>query len=151
MNMQHDMPILVAGNIRVIDVISKRTGQLHGTGFKVPTHSRIAWRPRASIEVDLLLDKAKDRRRHGHAIEPRKVEHRKNKHIEKVGPCAFGCRTTTYTDISGNNKWQGVPAAAKHLVPGEVSVCQRCYTSLLRGVLPKGQTHGGRPPEDSGA
>ena len=78
------------------------------------------------------------------------VAQRKNKSVRRVGPCAYGCPTTTSVDISGVCKWQRPPNNMKHLHKLEDVVCQRCYTALAKGTLPaksKIYSTTGRPPE----
>ena len=139
--------------MRACAVLFDRTGENVGSGYRVASPHVCTWRPRALIETDLLLNKAVDRKlKKDKTIV--QVPHRKNKGIILEGPCAYGCPTSTYTDDKGVRKWQRPPFAVKHLFEDNKVVCQKCYTILARGSIPKpcnpANTHE-RPPEVNGA
>ena len=99
------------------------------------------------METDLLINKAVEIRRNK-VKNIVQVAQRKNKSIRRVGPCAYGCPTTTSVDISGVCKWQRPPNNMLHMHKPEDVVCQRCYTSLAKGAVPaKSKISSGRPPE----
>ena len=134
--MHPDLQIWVAGNVRACAVLFCRKGENVGSGYRVASPHILSWRPRALIETDLLINKAVDRKlkRDKASVQ---VQQRKNKSIRPEGPCAYGCPTTTYVDDRGVHRWQRPPQAAKYLLKPDDVVCQRCYTQLARGTIPK--------------
>ena len=151
--MHPNLQLWIACNVRACAVMLGRNGGDVGSGFRVVSPHVPIWKPRALIETDLLINKAVDRR-----LSKEKaiviVPQRKNKSVKLNGPCAYGCPTTTHIDDKGVCRWQRPPQAMRHILgPNEV-VCQRCYTLLARGMLPKTSNPANnheRPPGQDGA
>ena len=98
--MQPNLLLWIACNVRAVAAFNKLDGNLVGSGYKTSSPHVHSWKPRALVETDLLINKAVEVRRNKvkTAIQ---VAQRKNKSVRRVGPCAFGCPTTTSVDISG--------------------------------------------------
>ena len=136
---------IVAANVRAAVLLSQRTKQHVGIDFKVFDTILGLWKPRANIELDLLIDQALDRKKGKNINSTTLVTRHTQKIIAEVlqGPCHYGHLYTTFVNSRGISAWQRPPAiaAAKH--PFGAAVCQRCYTLLLKGKQPK---HA-RPPD----
>ena len=147
--MHPSLQLWIACNIRAVAALNKLDGHAIGAEFRVSCSHVHIWKPRALVETDLLINKAVEKRR-DKVKTIIQVAQRKNKSVRREGPCAFGCPTTTCVDISGVRKWQRPPYGMKHLLNEDDVVCQRCYTMLSKGTLPKkskSYNATGRPPE----
>ena len=149
-DMQPNLPLWIACNIRAIAALNKMDGNLVGAGFRASSPHILKWKARALVETDLLINKAVETLRNKTKITVQ-LPQRKNKSIRRVGPCAYGCPSTTSVDISGVCKWQRPPNNMLHLHSVDDVVCQRCYTTLAKGTVPKDRLPSGRPPDVPGA
>ena len=149
LDIEPNLPLWVACNVRAVAALTKMEGNLVGAGFRTSAPHVLKWKARALVETDLLINKAIETRRNK-TRNTVQLPHRKNKSIIRVGPCAYGCLSTTSVGISGVCKWQRPPNHMLHLHSSEAVVCQRCYTLLAKGMVPKDRLPSGRPPDSPG-
>ena len=137
---------IIAANIRAAVLLSQRIKQNIGIEFKVFDAIKALWKPRANIELDLLIDQALDQKKGININTSTLVMRHSQTIIAEVlkGPCHYGHTYTTFVNSRGIGAWQRPPTSSRTSHPFGAVVCQRCYVLLIKGKQPK---HA-RPPDD---
>ena len=130
---------VIAANVRAAVLLSQRIKQSIGIEYKVFDTIKALWKPRANIELDLLIDQALDLKKGIDISTTTFVMRHSQKIVAEIlkGPCHYGHNYTTFVNSRGIGAWQRPPATARTSLPFGAVVCQRCYVLLAKGKQPK--------------
>ena len=130
---------VIAANVRAAVLLSQRIKQSIGIEYKVFDTIKALWKPRANIELDLLIDQALDQKKGIDINTTTFVMRHTQKIVAEVlkGPCYYGHNYTTFVNSRGIGTWQRPPATVRASHPFGAVVCQRCYVLLAKGKQPK--------------
>ena len=100
--------------------------------FKVFDAIKNLWKPRANIELDLLLDQTLDKKRGKDICSSTSATRHAAKMAADIlkGPCHYGHLFTTYVNGRGVSAWQRPPASATTMHLFGAVVCQRLALPL---------------------